>query len=348
MAFVPTIMRAASMILNICAMPSCTSPSRVPTAGMPSTSPNRQLAGGRDLEAHLVLDVGDEDAVALAQLARGEVDVELRDDEQRQPLGARTGALGAGQHEVDDVVAGSREAAEVMKRLTPVMCQVPSGCWTALARPAPTSEPASGSVSTMVAPQPPLDHVPGQLRWSAVPEGVHDLGEREARAVHVDARVAAQDELGDGPAQARRDRRAAELDRARPRARTRRRRRPGSCGGTTRAGARCAWRGRRPAGCGRCRAARAPGRRSARRATSASISRAVSPSTSANGPGPEHLVAAEELEQGELEIAQVVLVVAHRRSPPGCRRCFQCRRGAAGLLERRGLPAGNTDDATGQ
>ena len=40
-ALVPTIIRANSMILNICAMPSCTSPSRVPTAGMPSTSPKR-------------------------------------------------------------------------------------------------------------------------------------------------------------------------------------------------------------------------------------------------------------------------------------------------------------------
>ncbi len=43
---------------------------------------------------------------------------------------------------------------EVMKRLTPSMCHVPSSWRTALARPAPTSEPASGSVSTMVAPQP--------------------------------------------------------------------------------------------------------------------------------------------------------------------------------------------------
>ncbi len=33
------------------------------------------------------------------------------------------------------------------------MCQVPSGWATALVRPAPTSEPASGSVSTIVAPQ---------------------------------------------------------------------------------------------------------------------------------------------------------------------------------------------------
>ena len=43
-------------------------------------------------------------------------------------------------------------SALVMKRLTPSMCQVPSSCSIARVRPAPTSEPASGSVSTMVAP----------------------------------------------------------------------------------------------------------------------------------------------------------------------------------------------------
>ena len=42
-------------------------------------------------------------------------------------------------------------SAEVMNRLTPVMFQVPSAFWTALVRPAPTSEPASGSVRTIVA-----------------------------------------------------------------------------------------------------------------------------------------------------------------------------------------------------
>ena len=41
----------------------------------------------------------------------------------------------------------------VMKRLTPSMFQVPSLLGVALVRPAPTSEPASGSVSIMVAPQ---------------------------------------------------------------------------------------------------------------------------------------------------------------------------------------------------
>ena len=41
-------------------------------------------------------------------------------------------------------------SAEVMKRLTPVTFQEPSSLGVALVRPAPTSEPASGSVSTMV------------------------------------------------------------------------------------------------------------------------------------------------------------------------------------------------------
>src|SRR5215475_6801296 len=44
-------------------------------------------------------------------------------------------------------------SALVMNRFTPSMCHEPSGCGIAFVRPAPTSEPASGSVSTMVEPQ---------------------------------------------------------------------------------------------------------------------------------------------------------------------------------------------------
>ena len=43
-------------------------------------------------------------------------------------------------------------SAEVMKRLTPSMFQEPSSFSVALARPAPTSDPASGSVRTIVQP----------------------------------------------------------------------------------------------------------------------------------------------------------------------------------------------------
>jgi hypothetical protein len=39
-----------------------------------------------------------------------------------------------------------------MNRFTPSMCHEPSACGIARVRPAPTSEPASGSVSTMVEP----------------------------------------------------------------------------------------------------------------------------------------------------------------------------------------------------
>ena len=60
-------------------------------------------------------------------------------------------------------------SAEVMKRLTPSRCQLPSGWRTARVRPAPTSEPASGSVSTMVAPQPRSIMSSAQCRCSAVP-----------------------------------------------------------------------------------------------------------------------------------------------------------------------------------
>ena len=63
-----------------------------------------QLTGRRDLQAHLVLDVGDEHAVTLAQLAGLRVEQELGHEEQRQTLGARAGALGAGQHQVEDVL----------------------------------------------------------------------------------------------------------------------------------------------------------------------------------------------------------------------------------------------------
>ena len=49
----------------------------------------------------------------------------------------------------------------VMNRLTPSMFQVPSSFGVALVRPAPTSEPASGSVSTMVVP-----HSRSTMSWA--------------------------------------------------------------------------------------------------------------------------------------------------------------------------------------
>ena len=44
------------------------------------------------------------------------------------------------------------QVANAKERFGPMMCHVPSACFTALERPAPTSEPASGSVNIIVAP----------------------------------------------------------------------------------------------------------------------------------------------------------------------------------------------------
>src|SRR5680860_1024605 len=75
-------------------------------------------------------------------------------------------------------------SALVMKRLTPVRCQVPSSCWTALVRPAPTSLPASGSVSTMVAPHCFSTWCFASLRWSSVPRSYSTVA-NDIPAVHM-------------------------------------------------------------------------------------------------------------------------------------------------------------------
>ncbi len=103
-------------------------------------------------------------------------------------------------------------SAEVMNRFTPSRCQVPSACCTALVRPAPTSEPASGSVSTIVAPQPRSIMISAQRCCSRRAVAVDDGREAGARQVHERGRVGAQDQLGRRPLHARRDAVAAQLD----------------------------------------------------------------------------------------------------------------------------------------
>ena len=60
-------------------------------------------------------------------------------------------------------------SAEVMNRFTPSRCHDPSSWRTAFVRPAPTSDPASGSVSTIVAPQPRSIMSSAQRCCSGVP-----------------------------------------------------------------------------------------------------------------------------------------------------------------------------------
>jgi hypothetical protein len=58
---------------------------------------------------------------------------------------------------------------EVMNRFTPSMCHEPSGCGIALVRPAPTSEPASGSVRTIVDPHSRSTNNLAHRFWRSVP-----------------------------------------------------------------------------------------------------------------------------------------------------------------------------------
>ena len=160
------------------------------------------LAGGGDLQAHLLLDVGGVHAVASEELAGLEVDEELRHDEQRQTLGACSCALGAGQHQVDDVVrhvvlAGRDEALHALD--APRAVAVVEG----LVRPAPTSEPASGSVSTIVAPQRFSMMSSAQRFWSALPRWSRIDANPGPDMNMKRGRVAAQHHLAGGPARGR-------------------------------------------------------------------------------------------------------------------------------------------------
>ena len=173
-----------------------------------------QLAGRGDLQAHLLLEVGDVDAVALAELARLGVPVELRDDEQRQALGAgATGARDADrarQHEVDDVLGPVPLGAgdEALDAL-----DVP-GAVGLLVR----GRPARADVGAGVGlgqhhgrPPVPLDDDLGVRLLGRVAHPVQDGGEAGPAGEHVDGRVGAQDHLGDGPPHARRYADAAQV-----------------------------------------------------------------------------------------------------------------------------------------
>ena len=99
-----------------------------PALGRDPVLAEGDLAGRGDLEAHLLLDVGDEGAVALAQVALG-VEVVLRDEEQAQALGAGAAeALAfAGRASTRWMMFSAMSCSpEVMKRFTPSMCQEPS------------------------------------------------------------------------------------------------------------------------------------------------------------------------------------------------------------------------------
>ena len=170
-----------------------------------------QLARGGDLEAHLVLDVGGLDAVALAERAVG-VHVVLGNEEHGQALGARGGALGPGQHQVEDVLrqvvlAGGDEpldaldvpgAVRLLDRLGPAGAHV--GARVRLGEDHRRAPPA-------------LDGELGEAPLLGGAEVPQDLGERRPVAVHPERRVGAEEEAGDPPLERARRGGAAKLRR---------------------------------------------------------------------------------------------------------------------------------------
>ena len=178
-------------------MPSCTPPTRVPTAGL--IRAERHLAGGRRLQAHLVLDVGDDDAVALAHRpVLG--DQVLGHQEHRQALGARAVAFRPGQHQVEDVV-GQVVLGAGDEALDPL--DVP-GPVRLLDGPGPAGPDVGAGVGLGQhhggAPL-ALDGLlsePLLVRRAEVPQ---HAGHRVTARVHPDGRVGAEDQLGHGPVQ---------------------------------------------------------------------------------------------------------------------------------------------------
>ncbi len=170
-----------------------------PALGGNAVAAEGHLARRGDLQAHLVLDVGDEGAVTLAQFVGLEVEVRLRDEEQRQSLGAGACALGAGQDEVEDVleqvvgVGGRDEPLDALD--VPGAVVLLDGLGAACADVGTGigfGEDHGGTPAALDAGGGPL-----LLLVGAVVE--QHVRERGSGLVHVRGRLGAEDQLTDGP-----------------------------------------------------------------------------------------------------------------------------------------------------
>ena len=170
-AFVPTIIRAYSITWNICAMPLWTSPSSQPTAGTPCW-PNVSSQVADPLRpilcSRLVTNAPLRSPGAPVSGSKRNLGTRNSDSPLVPGRGVIPGPSGRASTRCM-MFSVTSWSAEVMNRFTPSRCQVPSACCTALVRPAPTSEPASGSVSTIVAPQPRSIMISAQRCCRGVP-----------------------------------------------------------------------------------------------------------------------------------------------------------------------------------
>ena len=153
MAFVPTIIRAYSMTLNICAMPSWTSPISQPWAGTPFW-PNvisQVVETLRPIFFSTLVTKAPLRSPGLPSASKWYFGTKNR-LRPLVPTPPRPSTL-AGRARTRWMMFSAMSCSpEVMKRFTPSMCHEPSSWRNAFVVPAPTSDPASGSVRTMVAP----------------------------------------------------------------------------------------------------------------------------------------------------------------------------------------------------
>ncbi len=202
-----------------------------PALGRRVAGAERQLAGRRPPDAHLVLDVGGVDAVpCAAEFARLEIEVPLGHDEQRQTLGSwttdafRQRAGGStlltrpncfrrtGQHQVHDVLAqvmlrGGDEALDPLE--VPGAIRLRDG-------PSATGAHIRAGVGLGEhhGRRPaPIDHELGDLLVAFGAVRPQHEGEFRSGRIEIDRRIGAHVEFVDRPLDRRRSRLAAQLGR---------------------------------------------------------------------------------------------------------------------------------------
>jgi hypothetical protein len=158
-----------------------------------------------------VLDVGDEGAVALAGLTGLGVEVELRHEEQRQTLGARAGALGAGQDQVHDVFEQVVRVGRGDESLHTVDVPGAVGLLGGLGAAGAHVRAGVGLGQHHGGAPAALGSEDGPLLLLIGAVVVEDFAHARAHGVHVGGRVGAEDVLDERPLQRAGHRHAAEL-----------------------------------------------------------------------------------------------------------------------------------------
>ena len=153
MALAPTNMRAFSITSNICAMPLWTPPTSEPTAGSFAPKVSSQVVETFSPIFFSSPVTTTPLRAPSSPVSRSTWCLGTRNSDSPFVPGPPAPSTPTGRASTRwKMFSGQSHSAEVMKRLTPRMCQEPSGWRWAVARAAPTSEPASGSVSTIVPP----------------------------------------------------------------------------------------------------------------------------------------------------------------------------------------------------